>query len=79
MLSRLFLSWQARTAMPQPILTIAAVPSPLRSEINDWIIETVAPDAQTWLSALTTRSQTWLDSKHQKGWAWRRQERSDLE
>lgn len=56
--------------MPQPILTVAAVPSEHRAKIRNWIKTVVEPEARCWLSALDLRTATWRDSKHLKRWTW---------
>lgn len=70
----LYLTWQPRTAMPEAGLTISAVPSTDRAAIRLWIMDVVAPEARSWLTALETRSPTWLDQWHMESWCWQASE-----
>jgi len=65
-----WLGWTPRTAMPQPLLTVWAVPSQNRAAIRQWTQQTVAPEASGWLLALESRSPTWRDTPHSKAWNW---------
>ena len=67
----IWLTWDPRTAMPQPILTVWAVPSANRAAIRQWIQQAVAPQATRWLLALESRSPTWRDTRQSKTWTWR--------
>ena len=68
--TRLFLRWSPRSAMPQPGLTIVAVPSQYRQAVRAWIETQVAPAAKRWLAGLDTNSPTWLDDPHVMTWTW---------
>jgi hypothetical protein len=67
----IWLSWQPRSAMPQPVLTVWAVPSANRAAIHQWINQTVAPQAAGWLLALESRSPIWRDTRHSRTWNWK--------
>ena len=67
----IWLSWEPRSAMPQPGLTVWAVPSANRAAIRQWINQTVAPQATRWLLALESRSPVWRDTRHWKTWNWK--------
>lgn len=56
--------------MPQPVLTVWAVPSEHRMAVRRWIKQTVAPEASDWLGALGTRSPVWQDMPHSVAWNW---------
>jgi hypothetical protein len=66
-----WLSWSPRSALPQPVLTVWAVPSENRDSIRRWVQQTVAREAGDWLGALDTRSQVWRDTHHAVTWKWR--------
>src|SRR5580692_10416684 len=66
----ILLTWEPRTAMPQPVLIVWAVPSGNRAAIRQWINQTVAPEATRWLLALESRSPAWLDVRQSKAWNW---------
>jgi hypothetical protein len=66
-----WLTWEPRAAMPQPVLTVWAVPSEDRAAIRRWIEETAAPQAGRWLLALESRSPTWRDTRQSQAWSWK--------
>jgi hypothetical protein len=65
-----WLSWSPRSAMPQPVLTVWALPSARRAAVRRWIKQTVEPEASQWLRALDTRGQVWRDTSHSVAWSW---------
>jgi hypothetical protein len=65
-----WLSWSPRSALPQPVLTIWAVPSKHRAAIHRWTEKTVAPQAHDWLRSLGERSPVWRDTEHMQAWRW---------
>ena len=65
-----WLDWNVRSALPQPVLTVWAVPSGQRSVIRGWIDQVVRPEAREWLSGLGTRSPVWRDAQQSVWWRW---------
>jgi len=55
--------------MPQPVLTVWAVPSPDRAAIRAWISATAVTSMRAWLQAAGTAPRTWRDAEHNAGTA----------
>jgi len=62
--------WSPRSMMPQPVLTVWAVPSPDRAAIRAWISATAMTSTRAWLQAAGTSPQTWRDAEHNTAWNW---------
>jgi hypothetical protein len=65
-----WLRWEPRSAMPQPVLTVWAVPSADRAAIRRWIDATAMDSLRAWLRAAETAPQTWRDATHDTTWDW---------
>ena len=63
------LEWSPRSMMPQPVLTVWAVPSPDRAAIRAWISATAVTSMRAWLQAAGTAPRTWRDAEHNAGTA----------
>ena len=68
--SAFWLRWSPRLALPQPVLTVWAVPSGQRDAIRQWMQQAIATEAGDWLRGLSTRSPVWLDTRHMITWSW---------
>jgi hypothetical protein len=64
------LEWSPRSAMPQPVLTVWAVPSADRAAIRAWIGATAMASMRAWLQAAEAAPQTWRDAEHNAAWHW---------
>src|SRR5690349_18525887 len=64
------LEWNPRSAMPQPVLTVWAVPSADRAAIRAWIGATAMASMRAWLQAAEAAPQTWRDAEHNAAWHW---------
>lgn len=62
--------WLDWSPLPQPVLTLWAVPSAERAAVRRWMQDTVAPQAADWLRALDTRSPVWRDTRHSVTWSY---------
>jgi hypothetical protein len=56
--------------MPQPVLTVWAVPSADRAAIRAWIGMTAMPAMCAWVQAAEQAPQTWKDEKQGAAWNW---------
>ena len=56
--------------MPQPVLTVWAVPSGERAAIRAWIGATAMAAMRAWLEAAEAAPETWRDAEHHAGWHW---------
>jgi hypothetical protein len=68
--SAFWLDWSPKSAVPQPVLTVWAVPSSDRAAVRRWIQQTVALEAGEWLRALDTRSPVWRDAHNSVTWSY---------
>lgn len=68
--SAFWLDWSPRSALPQPALTVWAVPSGQRDAIRRWIHQTVAAEAGDCLHRLSTRTPVWRDRHQRITWSW---------
>src|SRR5580658_1875185 len=51
-----------RSAVPQPVMTVRALPSADRAAIRAWIDATVMDSLRAWPRAAETAPQTWRDA-----------------
>ena len=58
-----------RSMMPQPVLTVWAVPSPDRAAIRARISATAVTSMRAWLQAAGTAPRIWRDAEHNAGTA----------
>jgi hypothetical protein len=65
-----WLMWNPRSAMPQPVLTVWAVPSADRAAIRAWIGTTAMASMRAWLQAAQAAPETWRDAEHIATWYW---------
>jgi hypothetical protein len=65
-----WLWWSPGSAMPQPVLTVWAVPSADRAAIRQWIGTTAMASIRAWLQAAEAAPQTWEDAEHMATWHW---------
>ncbi len=66
-----WMAWSPRTAMPQPVMTVWAVPSRDRAAVRAWIDAVAMPEMQAWVRFLHSAHETWLGSDHMTVWRWR--------
>jgi hypothetical protein len=62
--------WDPTSKVPQPVLTIRAVPSCHRSAIREAFDESMAEAVATWLGGVSERPATWLSETHYTHWTW---------
>jgi hypothetical protein len=66
----IWLTWSPHSMLPQPVITVWAVPSEFREQIRGWIRDVVSPSAALWLSSLDAQPDTWRYSEQSKAWQW---------
>jgi hypothetical protein len=68
-----WLNWSPGPAMPQPVLTVWAVPPADRAGIRAWADVTAMPAMRTWVRAAEQATPTWRDARHAVAWNWTEQ------
>lgn len=56
--------------VPQPVLTIRAVPSRYREAIRVVLDDSMADAIATWLAGVSQRPETWLSERQYTHWTW---------
>lgn len=65
-----WLNWSPGSAIPQPVLTVWAVPSADRAGIRAWADVTAMPAMRAWVRAAEQATPTWRDAQHAVAWNW---------
>lgn len=66
----MWLWWSPGSAIPQPVLTVWAVPSADRAAIRQWLGTTALASMRAWLQAAGAAPPTWRDAEHMATWHW---------
>jgi hypothetical protein len=62
--------WEPKSKMAQPVLTLWAVPSSLSSTIRQQVHDEIAPEAARWMDAVLGSGEVSRATAQRTGWAW---------